>query len=62
MRNFFKTLEGKTVKENPVPEGALKLFFKQSDFSVPQEWYIISSNELEEIRSLIIEELQDLLS
>ena len=37
MRNFFKTLEGKTIKENPIPEGALKLFFKQSDFSVPKE-------------------------
>ena len=57
MRNYFKTLEGKTIKENPVPEGALKLFFKQSDFSVPQEWYIISSSELEKIRNLIIEDL-----
>lgn len=57
MRNYFKTLEGKTIKENPVPEGALKLFFKQSDFSVSKEWYIISSNELEEIRNLIIEDL-----
>ena len=57
MRNYFKTLEGKAIKENPVPEGALKLFFKQSDFSVPQEWYIISSSELEKIRNLIIEDL-----
>lgn len=57
IRNYFKTLEGKTIKENPVPEGALKLFFKQSDFSVPQEWYIISSSELEKIRNLIIEDL-----
>lgn len=57
MRNFFKTLEGKTIKENPVPEGALKLFFKQSDFSVPKEWYILSSDELKQIRDLIIKDL-----
>lgn len=58
MRNFFKSIEGKVVKENPVPEGALKLFFKQSDFTVPKEWYIFSSNELDEIRKLIKEDLQ----
>lgn len=57
MRNFFKTLEGKAIKENPVPEGALKLFFKQSDFSVSKEWYILSSDELKQIRNLIIKEL-----
>lgn len=57
MRNFFKTLEGKTIKENPIPEGALKLFFKQSDFSVPKEWYILSSDELKQIRDLIIKDL-----
>lgn len=57
MRNFFKTLEGKAVKENPVPEGALKLFFKQSDFSVSKEWYILSSDELKQIRNLIIKDL-----
>ena len=45
MRNFFKTIVGKTIKENPVPEGALKLFFKQSDFTVPQEWYIFTSDQ-----------------
>ena len=57
MRNFFKTLEGKTIKENPIPEGTLKLFFKQSDFSVPKEWYILSSDELKQIRDLIIKDL-----
>lgn len=58
MRNFFKSIEGKVVKENPVPEGALKLLFKQSDFTVPKEWYIFSSNELDEIRNLIEKDLQ----
>ena len=58
MRNFFKTIVGKTIKENPVPEGALKLFFKQSDFTVPQEWYIFSSDQLESIRNLIFKDLQ----
>lgn len=58
MRNFFKTIEGKAIKENPVPEGALKLFFRQSDFTVPQEWYILSDQELDKIRQIIVEDLK----
>ena len=58
MLQIFKTIVGKTIKENPVPEGALKLFFKQSDFTVPQEWYIFSSDQLESIRNLIFKDLQ----
>lgn len=58
MRSFFKSIEGKAIKENPVPEGALKLFFRQSDFTVPQEWYILSDQELERIRKIIIEDLK----
>ena len=58
MRNFFKSFDGKIVKENPVPEKALKLFFKQSDFSVKQERYIFTPDELNKIRNLIISDLQ----
>lgn len=58
MRNFFKSLEGKAIKENPVPDRALKSFFKQSDFSLPQEWYIFSDSELESIRNLLINDLK----
>ncbi|ARD06170.1 integrase [Lactobacillus amylolyticus] len=58
MRNFFKSIQGTVVKENPVPEGALKLFFRQSDFTVPQEWYILSDQELDKIRQLIVEDLK----
>lgn len=58
MRNFFKSLEGKTIKENPVPESALKKFFRQSDFTVSKDWYIFSDNELKEIRDLIISDLK----
>lgn len=58
MRNYFKTLEGKAIKVNPVPEGALKQFFRQSDFTVPQEWYIFTSEQLKSIRQLIFEDLK----
>lgn len=58
MRNFFKSIEGKSIKENPVPEGALKVFFKQSDFSLPQEWYILSDQELAKIRKILVKNLK----
>ena len=58
MRNFFKSIEGKVIRENPVPERALKLFFRQSEFSVTQEWYIFTPNELAQIRNLIIADLK----
>ena len=58
LRNYFKSLEGKVIKENPVPENALKVFFKQSDFTVPQEWRIFTKSELKQIRNLIMTDLQ----
>jgi integrase len=58
LRNYFKTLEGKAIKINPVPENALKLFFKQSDFSISQEWRIFTTEELDKIRKLIIHDLK----
>ena len=58
LRNYFKSLEGKIIKENPVPENALKVFFKQSDFTVPQEWRIFTKSELQQIRNLIMTDLQ----
>ena len=42
MRNFFNTIEGKSIKENPVPESPLKVFFRQSDFTISKDWRIIS--------------------
>lgn len=57
LRNYFKSLEGKIVKENPVPERALKLFFKQSDFTVSQEWRIFTKAELETMRQSLIRDL-----
>lgn len=59
LRNYFKSLEGKIIKENPVPENALKVFFKQSDFTVPQEWRIFTKSELQQIRNLIMTDLQN---
>ncbi|TVU93494.1 tyrosine-type recombinase/integrase [Lactobacillus gasseri] len=58
LRNYFKSLEGKAVKENPVPEKALKLFFRQSEFSLPKEWYIFSKEELDQIRAYLYKDLK----
>ncbi|RMC55940.1 site-specific integrase [Lactobacillus sp. ESL0261] len=60
MRNFFKSLQGRFIKENPVPERALKTFFKQSDFSVTQECYIFTPEELSDIRKLIFNDLKEI--
>ena len=58
IRKFFKTLEGKLIKENPVPERFLQCFFQKSDFSLGKEIYIFSDEELEEIREEIQKELK----
>lgn len=59
LRNYFKSIEGKVIKENPIPENALKLFFKQSDFTVAQEWRIFTADELVKIRESIIDDLKN---
>lgn len=58
MRNFFKSNEGKSIKENPVPESPLKVFFRQSDFTLSKDWRIFSNDELEEIREYIKKALE----
>lgn len=59
LRNYFKSLEGNVIKENPVPERALKLFFKQSDFTVSQDWRIFTKSELETMRQSLIHDLKN---
>lgn len=58
LRNYFKTIEGKAIKTNPVPEKALKVFFRQSEFSIPSEWYIFSKEEMNEIQNLLFNDLK----
>lgn len=58
MRNFFKSIQGKGVEENPVPEAPLKVFFRQNEFSISKDWYIFTDTELNEIRALIEKDLQ----
>ena len=58
MRNFFNTIEGKSIKENPVPESPLKVFFRQSDFTISKDWRIFTNDELKRIRNLIISDLK----
>ena len=58
IRKFFKSIEGKVIKENPVPERFLQCFFQKSDFSLGREIYIFSDEELEEIREEIQKELK----
>ncbi|MQB69406.1 tyrosine-type recombinase/integrase [Limosilactobacillus reuteri] len=57
MRSFFKELEGKVVKENPVPEQYLDKFFRKSDFSLGKQRYLFSNDELEAIKEQIQLEL-----
>lgn len=58
MRNFFKSIQGKEIENNPVPEAPLKVFFRQSDFSVSKDWYIFTDNQLNQIRNLIEDDLK----
>lgn len=58
MRNFFGSIEGKSIKINPVPERALKIFFKTSDFSLPKKWRIFSRDELEKMRDYLKTDLR----
>lgn len=53
MRNFFHSIEGKGVDKNPVPEAPLKVFFRQSQFSIGKDWYIFTDRQLDSIRKLI---------
>lgn len=57
IRKFFKSLEGKVIKENPVPVSFLQYFFQKRDFSLGREIYIFSNEELEKIRGEIQEQL-----
>lgn len=59
MRNFFGSIEGKSIKVNPVPERALKTFFKTSDFSLPKKWRIFSKDELEKMREYLKADLKN---
>lgn len=58
IRKFFKSLDGKVVKENPVPERFLQCFFQKRDFSLGREIYIFSDEELAEIKEIIQKELE----
>ena len=53
IRKFFKTLEGKVIKENPVPERFLQCFFQKSDFSLGKEIYIFSDEESDQLSSIL---------
>lgn len=53
MRNYFKELEGKVIKENPVPEQFLTKFFRKNEFSVGQRRYLFTTDELDAIKSEI---------
>lgn len=58
IRKFFKSIEGKSILTNPVPERFLQCFFQKKDFSVGKELYIFSNDELEKIKDEIRLELK----
>lgn len=57
IRGFFKSLEGKVIKENPVPEKFLERFFQKKDIVIPKQTYLFSDDELKAIKALIQSEL-----
>lgn len=58
IRKFFKSIEGKSILTNPVPERFLQCFFQKKDFSVGKELYVFSNDELEKIKDEIRLELK----
>lgn len=58
IRKFFKTLEGKVIKDNPIPERFLKFFFQQRDLSVKTKQYLFTDEELSSIKVKIRSELR----
>jgi integrase len=60
MRKFFKELEGRSVKVNPVPEQFLQKLFRKSEFSVKKNQYLFSNAELASIKKEIKSELNGL--
>ncbi len=58
IRKFFKSIEGKSILTNPVPERFLQCFFQKKDFSVGEKLHIFSNDELEKIKNEIQFELK----
>lgn len=60
MRNYFDTIAGTVVESNPVPKQALKQFFRKSEFTIGQEQYLFTDDELKAIKEKIKTDLQRL--
>lgn len=53
MHHFFDLLVGNVIQENPVPEHALKQFFRKSEFSVNPSQYLFTEDELQAIKDKV---------
>lgn len=61
MRGFFKNLQEQgIVQVNPVPNNALKKFFRLDEFLTKSEKYVFSDEEIEKIKNKIIQDLYKL--
>lgn len=60
VRKYFKTIVGTVVKNNPVPEGYLKLFFSSREFSKRKEFYLFSDAELSMLKTCLMNDLNRL--
>lgn len=61
LRTYFSGLiEKGIIKINPVPKNALHKFFRLDEFTVPDEKYVFTEDEVKNIKERILEELKSL--
>lgn len=58
MRNFFVELVGESIRKNPVPVRAIDKFFRNDEKSVKNIWYVLSNDEICNLRALIYSDLK----
>lgn len=57
MRSYLATLVGTIFKKNPVPERAIDKFFNQSKKTIPIPRYILSDQEITDLKEVIKKEV-----
>lgn len=58
IKSYFQSIVGTVVRVNPVPDKALEVFFRQSQFDLRQKRYVFTDEELQAIKNQIIDDLR----